>query len=793
MTVADNVSFSSVVGSPALAVQQQSSASGSEPLVYSDSEVEALKRAAARRLAQSARQGITVDYKPRNEPLRKVLLKDLIVPGFSKDETLAHISKHDRRQLLTPIARQICAQLLIDDETDRPTLALLKRMRAQDETGRRNAILAWSEEILDDMVGFGPLEELITDFERDNEDEMAEDIYVIGWNQVLVKTRAEDRVRQVRSKRPRLGSADETIHFRSHEHLRNVVYRNLAEIHRRVDENSPILDAKLPNSEHRINLTIPPIAADGVWYITIRKHMGSWNWRDQLLRGVYNLRLTALLALVVRSRFNIVVTGGTGSGKTTLLSVIAGFIPAHERVVTIEDTQELQLTGERNVGGGLPVGPKDATHTSSLDVEEKNVVSLLTKMASTREGTSYTMRELVINSLRLSPRRIIVGEVRGAEAWDLLQALNTGHDGSICTVHSNGAQYAISRLQSLVRMSGIGMSSESEILGHIYNAFQLVIHADRQADGGRRINEIGWIRAMNPDAESEELALEVVPLFRLKMSDDEKSVEAFESPIDPKTRQPYLVEFFQDKRSYDRLRIEDFHPQVGVESDLDVLRRFILSANDDEISNEDAKRLISYLIGDTLSELDRRVKRDSEQSGLIQNENIERVGETIQEIKVRWSGIRDPGYPTPDAARRASRQRLLTPDTRRTLENWYTSHRAMRMNIRVELLWQGADGSKRSFPLNSDRETTIGRAVPEMGYYPDVDLSGLRIEGQPGQISRVHAEISVGELGFYITDRASRNGTFVNDIKLLPDMPKHLNSGDKVRMGTVEFVFSLDY
>ncbi|MHB8626753.1 MAG: ATPase, T2SS/T4P/T4SS family [Aggregatilineales bacterium] len=798
MTYTDSVvgnSMPPVVMTPAQI--EQANAAGPQLLVYTDPEVEALKRAAARRLAQLARQGVEVDYKPLNGgPIRKVPLKDLIVPGFSDDEVLAHLAKHDRRLLLTPIVRQTCAQLLTDDELDRPTLDLLKRMRAQRDLGKRNAILAWSEELLDDMVGFGPLEELITDYERDNEDEMAEDIYVIGWNQVLVKTRAEDRVQQVRSKRPRLGSLDETIHFRSQEHLRNVVYRNLAEIHRRIDENSPILDAKLPNTEHRINLTIPPIAADGVWYVTIRKHMGTWNWRDLLLRGVYNMRLLALLALVVRTRFSILVTGGTGAGKTTLLNVIAGFIPAHERVVTIEDTQELQLTGERNGVAGMgaaPIEVKDLTRIQNLDIEEKNVVSLLTKTASTREGTSYTMRDLVINSLRLSPRRIIVGEVRGAEAWDMLQALNTGHDGSICTIHSSGPQYAVSRLQALVRMSNVGISSEAEILGHIYNAFQLVIHAERQGDGGRRISELGWIRAMNPDADADKLALEVVPLFRVRMSTDEKQIEAFESPLDPKTGLPYLDEFFHDKRTFDRLRVEDFHPQPGVESDLDVLRRYTLSLHDDEVSDEDFKRVISYLMGDTLSELDRRVRREPDESGIIQNENTEKIGETIQEIKVRWSGIRDPGHPTPDAARRASRQRLLSPDTRRLLENWYNAHRTMRMNIRVSLTWNAPDGNSKTLTIHTDRETVVGRAIPEMGYYPDLDLSDLRVEGQPGQISRVHAEFSVGELGFYITDRFSRNGTFVNGVRLAPDVPKHLNNGDQVRLGTLEFTFNLDY
>ncbi len=764
---------------------------GQQTLTYTDAEVELLKRAAARRLAQLARQGVTLDYKPRHGVSHKIPLKGMIVPGFADDSSVMTLHKNERRALLTSVVQRTCAELLIDDELDRPTMELLKRMRDLNPQGRRDAITAWSEEMLDDMVGFGPLEELITDYERDNEEEMAEDIYVIGWNQVLVKSRAEDRVRQVRSKRPRLGSLDETIHFRSYEHLRNIVYRNLAEIHRRVDENSPILDTKLPGTEHRMNITIPPIAADGLWYLTIRKHVGSWNWKDLLLRGVYNMRLMALMALLVRSQFSILVTGGTGAGKTTLLNVIAGFIPAHERVVTIEDTQELQLTGDRSGNGAGEIDVKDLSRISNLDVEEKNVVSLLTKTASTREGVSYTMRDLVINSLRLSPRRIIVGEVRGAEAWDMLQALNTGHDGSICTIHSSGPQYAISRLEALVRMSNTGIQSKKEIIGHIYNAFQLVIHADRQADGGRRISELGWIRSMEPDMEADKLVVEVVPLFRLQMSSDEKNIEGFITPNDPKTGEPYIYQFFRDKRVTDRLRTEDFHPQPGVESDLEVVRRYALAESDDQVEDVDFKRVMSYLMGDTLGELDRRVKRDPDMGGVIQNENTEKVGETIQELKVRWSGIRDLGRPTPDAATRIKRQRLIAPDTRDMLEHLFDAHKQMRMDIRVYLIWNQA-GSK-ALKINSDRETVIGRAIAEIGYVPDIDLSGFSMDGQPGQISRLHAEISVGELGFYISDRNSRNGTFVNDVKLTPDVPKHLVNKDRVRLGALEFTFDLDY
>jgi pilus assembly protein CpaF len=761
-------------------------------LIYTDSEVEALKRAAARRLAQLARQGVTVEYKPENGPSTKVPLKGMIVPGFADDESLRSMGKQERRTLLTPIVRKTCVELLADDELDRATLLLLRRMRALGENERRQAITAWSEEILDDMIGFGPLEELIMDYERDNEDEMAEDIYVIGWNKVLVKTRAEDRVREVRSKRPRLGSTDETIHFRSQEHLRNIVYRNLAEINRRIDENSPILDSKLPGTDHRINITIPPVAADGVWYITIRKHVGSWNWKDLLLRGAYDLRLLALLALCVRTRFNILVTGGTGAGKTTLMSVIAGFIPPHERVVTIEDTQELQLTEDRKGTGVGEMDVRELARVANLDMEEKNVVSLLTKTASSREGTSFTMRDLVINSLRLSPRRIIVGEVRGAEAWDMLQALNTGHDGSICTIHSSGTPYAVSRLQALVRMSNAGITDEAEIVGHIFNAFQLVIHAERQADGGRRVNELGWIRSIDNMAENDnDFKIEVVPLFRLKMSDDEKQIQDFEQPVDPKTNQPYLYEFFRDARVWERLRLEDFRPQPGVESDLEVMRRYISAPADDQISDVDFKRVISYLVNDTLSELDRKVRRNPDLGAAIQTENIEKVGETIQELKVRWAGIRDTGEVMSDSERRERRRKLIAPDTMRQLERLHSVQQRMRMDIRCNLIWKQNAGT--SFRVNVDHETVIGRSVPEIGYYPDIDLTQLAVDRYAGSISRAHAEITLGELGFYITDRHSRNGTYLNDGKLTPDVPRRLKNGDVVRFGRLEFTFFLDY
>lgn len=764
----------------------------SQPLVYTDSEVEGLKRAAARRLAQLARQGVTVDYKPEDGPMTKVPLKGMIVPGFADDDSLKTLEKSERRALLTPIVRRTCVELLADNELDRTSLDLLQRMRALDDNGRRQAITAWSEEILDDMIGFGPLEELVTDYERDNEDEMAEDIYVIGWSKVLVKTRAEDRVREVRSKRPRLGSSDETIHFRSQEHLRNIVYRNLAEINRRIDENSPILDSKMPGTDHRINITIPPVAADGIWYLTIRKHVGSWNWKDLLLRGVFDLRLVALLALCVRTRFNMLVTGGTGAGKTTLMSVIAGFIPPHERVVTIEDTQELQLTEDRKTLGAGEIDVRDLNRIANLDSEERNVVSLLTKTASTREGSSFSMRDLVINSLRLSPRRIIVGEVRGAEAWDMLQALNTGHDGSICTIHSSGAQYAVSRLQALVRMSNAGISDEGEIVGHIFNAFQLVIHAERQADGGRRVNELGWIRSIDEtQASDDNFKIEVVPLFQLRMSADEKHIEDFAQPIDPKTGITYISQFFNDPRVVERLRLEDFHPQAGVESDLEVMRRYITSTSDDQISEADFKRVISYLVNDTLSELDRKVRRAPEHGAAIQGENIEKIGETIQELKVRWTGIRDTGVDSPDTERRARRRQLIAPDTMRQLERLYTVHQRMRMDIRCNLIWSHNQGT--SFKVRTDGETVIGRAIPEMGYYPDIDLAPLTVDGLPGLISRIHAEITLGELGFYMTDRHSRNGTFVNDVKLTPDVPRRLKSQDKVRFGRLVFTFFLDY
>jgi len=185
------------------------------------------------------------------------------------------------------------------------------------------------------------------------------------------------------------------------------------------------------------------------------------------------------------------------------------------------------------------------------------------------------------------------------------------------------------------------------------------------------------------------------------------------------------------------------------------------------------------------------VRRNPDLGAAIQTENIEKIGETIQELKVRWSGIRDTGEVMSDSERRERRRRLIAPDTMRQLERLYSVTQRMRMDIRCNLIWKQNAGT--SFRVNVDHETVIGRAVPEIGYYPDIDLTQLAVDRYAGSISRVHAEITLGELGFYIIDRHSRNGTYLNEGKLVPDVPRRLKNNDVVRFGRLEFTFFLDY
>ncbi len=305
--------------------------------------------------------------------------------------------------------------------------------------------------ILDEMVGFGPLEPLLAD-------ESVSDILVNGPRQIFVERRG------------RLELTD--ITFADDQHVLNVASRIVTKAGRRIDESSPIADARLPDGS-RINVIIPPLALRGPM-LSIRK----FSKRDPSLEalaqsGSLSPAMAALLSIAARCRLNMVISGGTGAGKTTLLNALSQMIDPSERIITIEDAAELQL--------GLP-------HVASLETRPPNL-----------EGRNEVgMRDLLRNALRMRPDRIILGEVRGAEAFDMLQAMNTGHDGSLCTIHASGPREAMTRLENMVLMSGYDLPARF-VRAQIASAVHLIIQIARLRDGKRRVVNITEIAGTEAD------------------------------------------------------------------------------------------------------------------------------------------------------------------------------------------------------------------------------------------------------------------------------------------------------
>lgn len=298
------------------------------------------------------------------------------------------------------------------------------------------------QEVSDEILGHGPLEPLLRDPE-------VSEIIVNGANKVFVE-RGGKLVRT-------------TVTFPSEEALRRVIEKIVARVGRRVDESSPMVDARLPDGS-RVNAVIPPIALDGS-SLTIRKFSIDPLTADDLIAfGTFTPDVRTLLESAVGGRLNILISGGTGSGKTTTLNVLSSFIPDDERIVTIEDAAELQL-------------------------QQEHVVRLESRPANIEGRGEITIRELVRNALRMRPDRIIVGEVRDAAALDMLQAMNTGHDGSLTTVHANTPRDALARIETMCLMAGVDLPSRS-IREQIAAAIHMVVQQARLRDGSRRITYI---------------------------------------------------------------------------------------------------------------------------------------------------------------------------------------------------------------------------------------------------------------------------------------------------------------
>src|SRR6266581_1133851 len=299
-----------------------------------------------------------------------------------------------------------------------------------------------SLEVLDEVFGLGPLEPLL-------QDPTVNDILVNGPKQVYVE---------------RAGMLEESnIMFKDNSHLMNIIDKIVSAVGRRVDESSPMVDARLADGS-RVNVVIPPLAIDGP-HLSIRRFGHIPITEDDLLATeTLTEPMLELLKGAVKSRLNIIVSGGTGAGKTTMLNVLSGYIPNNERIVTIEDSAELQLKQE---------------HVVRLETRPPNI-----------EGKGAVMqRQLVINSLRMRPNRIIVGEVRGEEALDMLQAMNTGHDGSLTTVHANSPRDAIARVETMALMANLNLP-EKAIRAQIAAAVTLVVQVSRFNDGTRRVTHI---------------------------------------------------------------------------------------------------------------------------------------------------------------------------------------------------------------------------------------------------------------------------------------------------------------
>ena len=302
--------------------------------------------------------------------------------------------------------------------------------------------------IEDEVMGHGPLEPLLAD-------PTVSDILVNGSQQVYIERHGKLELTEVR--------------FNDDTHLMNIIDRIVSAVGRRVDESSPMVDARLKDGS-RVNVIIPPLALDGPMMSIRRFAVELFKVEDLIRLGTVNEQMALVLKAIVHGRLNVVISGGTGAGKTTMLNILSGFVPVTERVVTIEDSAELQL-------------------------QQPHVVRLETRPPNIEGKGQIAQRDLVRNALRMRPERIIVGEVRGAEALDMLQAMNTGHDGSLTTVHANSPRDALSRVETMVSMTGITFPIRA-LRAQMASAINIVIQVSRDEDGRRRLVSLQEINGM---------------------------------------------------------------------------------------------------------------------------------------------------------------------------------------------------------------------------------------------------------------------------------------------------------
>jgi pilus assembly protein CpaF len=346
-------------------------------------------------------------------------------------------------------------------------------VRAEKITLNQREMQAFTEDLVDEMTGFGPIESLL-------KDPTITDILINTHKTCFVE---------------RFGKLEETtVHFKDEAHLLRIVHKIVAAVGRRVDESSPTVDARLPDGS-RVNVAIRPIAVDGP-LVSIRKFSKRPFSMDRLIElGALRRPIAEVLQAAVHGRISMIISGGTGSGKTTLLNALSSHIPPDERIITIEDAAELQLQ--------LP-----------------HVARLETRPANAEGKGELRQRELVKNALRMRPDRIIIGECRGDEAFDMLQAMNTGHEGSMTTVHANTPRDAIKRLEQMVGMVGASMTVAS-VRSQIASAVQIIVQLQRLPDGSRRVTSVSEITGM----EGEVLQMQEVYKFTKESTDERGKIQ----------------------------------------------------------------------------------------------------------------------------------------------------------------------------------------------------------------------------------------------------------------------------
>ena len=357
-----------------------------------------------------------------------------------------------KRQIFERVVKSLnlaLLQNLDNNEARRQIHETCERFMGQDQAPfpqpTRQRII---RDIQDEILGLGPLENLLRD-------PAISDILVNGPSQVYVERRG--KLEQV------------PVYFDSDSHLLSIIERIVSRVGRRIDESSPMVDARLPDGS-RVNAIIPPLALDGA-ALSIRRFPADRLTIQRLIEiGTLTRSMAQVIAAAVRGRLNILISGGTGTGKTTMLNCLSGEIPPDERIVTIEDSAELQL-------------------------QQPHVVRLETRPPNIEGKGEVNQRDLVRNSLRMRPDRIVLGEIRGGEALDMLQAMNTGHDGSLATIHANSPRDALTRLESMVAMTGLNLPT-GPVRAQIGSALDLLIQLERQEDGRRRLISIDEVQGM---------------------------------------------------------------------------------------------------------------------------------------------------------------------------------------------------------------------------------------------------------------------------------------------------------